>query len=226
MLWNRKGNDSMELSMEMGGLIKNDFVVNVKDMLVKPMRIIFDVGIELTNDCNMSCPYCWRKDRKIGYMDMELFKKIIKQIPFYARVGLSYAGESILHPRFKEIVDMCQGKFRDLVTYSNGILPYPPGIRVIKYPKPPQFIVTKDFKIAEGSRAPERVSSYCKQLFKYIAILWNGDVTLCCSDLTGSKVIGNVSDRSIKDIWRSEEYEKLRAVGHCEGCEIYQYRRE
>jgi hypothetical protein len=217
----------MELSIErVGGLIESNFVVNLKEILVKPIRPLLDVGIELTNDCNLSCPYCWRKDREIGYMDIELFKKIIKQIPFYARVDLSYAGESILHPRFKQIVDMCRGKFRDLVVYSNGILPYPPGIRVIKLPKPPPFIVTKDFKISKDSKAPERVSSYCKQLFKYIAILWNGDVTLCCSDLAGSRVIDNVSDKSIEDIWRSKEYEKLRAVGHCEGCEIYQYKRE
>jgi len=169
------------LSMEkVGDLIKSDFVVNIKERLIKPIRPLLDVAIELTSDCNLSCPYCWRKDREIGYMDIGLFKKIIKQIPSYARVGLSYAGESILHPRFKDIVDMCQGKFRDLVVYSNGTLPYPPGIKVIILPKPPPFVVTRDFKIAEDSKAPEKVSSYCKQLFKYIAILWNGDVTLCC----------------------------------------------
>ncbi|WP_029065335.1 SPASM domain-containing protein [Labrenzia sp. DG1229] len=38
-----------------------------------------------------------------------------------------------------------------------------------------------------------------------IAILYNGDVNLCCQDWSRSHFIGNVSNKSVTDIWNSQE---------------------
>jgi organic radical activating enzyme len=198
--------------------------LNIGAHILRRIPVLLNVSIEPTNDCNLNCSYCLRTKREIGYMSMNLFKKIIRQIPPYVRVALSFGGESILHPNFGNMVQLCKHRFRSLRVYSNGIRRYPEGIEVIVNPKPPKSIITEDFKIDPDSPfMPKPKRSYCQQLYRYLAILWNGDVTLCCSDIQGSHVIGNLKTQSLKQVWDSSEYEELRTVGHCVGCEVYRY---
>jgi len=43
------------------------------------------------------------------------------------------------------------------------------------------------------------------------AILWNGDVILCCYDYNGELVVGNIfRDGGFQNIWKSERYKKFR----------------
>lgn len=41
-------------------------------------------------------------------------------------------------------------------------------------------------------------------------ILSNGDVILCCDDFSNKLILGNVQQSSIKEIWNSENYNKIR----------------
>ncbi|MDH4227968.1 MAG: radical SAM protein, partial [Deltaproteobacteria bacterium] len=67
-----------------------------------------ELFIEPTSQCNLKCPMCPQSTgltRKHGFMDMELFRKVIKDaaeigIP---KVSLFMGGESLLH---KNIADM------------------------------------------------------------------------------------------------------------------------
>ncbi len=71
------------------------------------------LGIELTDVCNLKCSKCWsqspvlRPPRAKGYMSQELFQKILDDLNAHHHtcklvVALSYAGESMLHPKFAE----------------------------------------------------------------------------------------------------------------------------
>jgi radical SAM protein with 4Fe4S-binding SPASM domain len=64
--------------------------------------------IELTNDCPMRCIMCPRTERmtrEVGYMNENLFKKIIKQTAQYSsRIFLHHFGESLLHPKLGEFI--------------------------------------------------------------------------------------------------------------------------
>jgi len=51
---------------------------------------------------------------------------------------------------------------------------------------------------------------YCKSPFATLAIYWNGDVVPCCYDINGSNLMGNVSQRTIKNVWLGEKYKTLR----------------
>ena len=51
---------------------------------------------------------------------------------------------------------------------------------------------------------------YCGPLFETFTILSNGDVVLCCYDLKGELVLGNIYRESVFDIWNSEEYSNIR----------------
>src|SRR3989344_6615489 len=64
--------------------------------------------IEITNACNLDCVMCPRHDmkRKVGFMPMELFKKIIDQVPKGSKIAISLNlfGESFLHPKLYEMI--------------------------------------------------------------------------------------------------------------------------
>ena len=51
----------------------------------------------------------------------------------------------------------------------------------------------------------------CSMLDETITIRANGDVVLCCYDLTSLLVVGNVKSSGILEIWNSQNYENIRA---------------
>jgi radical SAM protein with 4Fe4S-binding SPASM domain len=95
-------------------------------------------------------------------------------------------------------------------------------IRVVVNPKPPKIVFSKDFKLpAEHDLEPQY--DWCRSLYCYMAILWNGDVVPCCYDVAGRKVLGNVKNKSIKTMWHDDAYKLLRSQGSCYDCELYKY---
>ena len=196
----------------------------MKDFLIRKFHPLLSVSIELTNDCNLDCDYCYRKEREIGYMDANLYLDIINQLPQRCRVGLSFGGESILHPNFRQMVKYAAThNFRELQVYSNGLVSYEGlPIRVVVNPKPPKVIFTKDFKFLIKQNLKPRYD-WCRFLFSFMGILWNGDVVPCCYDIAGTKVIGNVKHKPIMEVWNNEAHKSLRKQGYCFDCEIYKY---
>jgi len=89
-------------------------------IFIDPLSIIYNrlrfeagdfprkVQIEVTNICNARCSMCPLKDmkRKTGYMDFELFKKIIDETSQrkLRRLILHIMGEPLLHPRIFEMI--------------------------------------------------------------------------------------------------------------------------
>lgn len=67
------------------------------------------IYIEPTNHCNLKCIMCPNGQDFIhtnkGYMEFELYQKIIDEIkPYASTVVLSVGGESLLHPQFTKMV--------------------------------------------------------------------------------------------------------------------------
>ena len=63
------------------------------------------VSAELTNICNLQCPQCssgsGRMQRERGFMDFELFNKVMKELkPYLYNINLYFQGEPMLHPLF------------------------------------------------------------------------------------------------------------------------------
>ena len=70
------------------------------------------IGVELTNNCNLKCPQCFcgsgRMTRKRGFMDIDLFKKVMKELkPYLFNLNLYFQGEPMLHPLFFSFADNC-----------------------------------------------------------------------------------------------------------------------
>ena len=70
------------------------------------------ISTELTNKCNLHCPHCSSGSglmgRERGFMDIELFKKVMKELsPYLFNVNLYFQGEPMLHPLFFSFVGNC-----------------------------------------------------------------------------------------------------------------------
>jgi MoaA/NifB/PqqE/SkfB family radical SAM enzyme len=70
--------------------------------------------IESTSRCNLRCGYCPNKDivkEDHGFMDVELFKRIIDEVADYAYdVNLFHRGEPTMHPKLPEMVAYARAK--------------------------------------------------------------------------------------------------------------------
>jgi radical SAM protein with 4Fe4S-binding SPASM domain len=81
------------------------------------------VSTELTNNCNLSCPQCSSGSgqmlRRKGYMDIGLFKKVIKELgPYLYNINLYFQGEPMLHPLFSSFLSNCLNT--NAVVSTNG----------------------------------------------------------------------------------------------------------
>ncbi|MBF0343323.1 MAG: radical SAM protein [Nitrospirae bacterium] len=82
--------------------------------------------IELSSKCNLHCVYCPRNyvENLNGYMELELFKKIIEETANYPQtvIVLHRRGESMLHPMFNEILYHVANKFEEVQMATNSTL--------------------------------------------------------------------------------------------------------
>jgi len=69
-------------------------------------------NIESTNACGMRCIMCPRNEmeRKVGFMSLELFENIVKQLKENSRLCLHHFGDPLLHPKIGEMFKIC-GKY-------------------------------------------------------------------------------------------------------------------
>ena len=82
------------------------------------------------------------------------------------------------------------------------------------------------YNFKDGKPVLKSQSKLCSWLRQGI-ILWNGDVVLCCYDIEGDLVVGNVfKDGGFKKIWKSEKYKKYRQkiikkeLALCKNCNL------
>jgi radical SAM protein with 4Fe4S-binding SPASM domain len=64
----------------------------------------------------------------------------------------------------------------------------------------------------KGGRLETPRSRTCSNLWERMTVFWNGDVTLCCQDVDGDWVLGNLGEDPIEGIWNGE---RLQFVRNC-----------
>ena len=85
------------------------------------------VEVELTNECNLGCVHCHRTllmEREVGFMDVDVFKKVIDEMADYpvAFLRIVGQGEPTLHPHFSEMMAYASGKRIKIEITTNGAL--------------------------------------------------------------------------------------------------------
>lgn len=92
------------------------------------MKFPPEILIESTNFCNLKCVICPQKDsnRKRGYIDFELYKKIINEIAGIDKkvfVRPFHFGEPLLNPQLKDMIKHAKNKgIQKVGITTNGLL--------------------------------------------------------------------------------------------------------
>lgn len=72
------------------------------------------LNVEISGKCNLRCPECLtgsgQSKRPSGFMEVELYKKILSELKSYLlNVNLYFQGEPMLHPDFFKFVSLSRG---------------------------------------------------------------------------------------------------------------------
>lgn len=77
--------------------------------------------IEITNSCNLSCPFCPGTTRPAKFIEFDKFAKIASQAqPLADYIYLHVMGEPLLHPKFEKIIFHCQEIGLPVEIVTNG----------------------------------------------------------------------------------------------------------
>lgn len=81
------------------------------------------IYLEISNICNVQCSFCPVVDKDKKLMDVAEFEAVLKQVaPLTEIVCLHLLGEPLAHPRFSEILDVCERYNAQIDLTTNGIL--------------------------------------------------------------------------------------------------------
>src|SRR5919205_3124092 len=88
------------------------------------------VAVEVTNRCNLHCSYCMRDEDALynspaNFLPVELLRKIIRQArePEFGFEGVSFTGgEVLIHPQFRELLEMVREEGWKYSFVTNGWL--------------------------------------------------------------------------------------------------------
>src|SRR5437764_767477 len=76
------------------------------------------LGLGLTNECNLSCSFCYRDPARTDRLSLEQVKSIMERLPIRS-VNLG-TGENGMHPDFNAILAYLRTKPVKLTITSNG----------------------------------------------------------------------------------------------------------
>lgn len=71
--------------------------------------------------------------------------------------------------------------------------------------------ISKSFREYKNNEidTPQR-NKTCTGLWNEMVVFWNGDITICTSDIDGNYIVGNLKERSIKEIWNGKQLSSVR----------------
>jgi len=133
-------------------------------------------------------------------------KKLNKKTPF---VKLQFIIMKHNEHEIKEIQKLSRVLGVDeLVFKTVGIMDYFSKEDIKKYlPSNPEY---SRYSYGETISPNIKVKNWCDSLWDEMVINWDGSVVPCCFDMNNSLVLGNVLNTSVKTIWNSKLYKKLR----------------
>ena len=79
----------------------------------------FALGLGLTNECNLSCSFCYRDPTRRDRLDLEQVRAILDRLPVHC-VNLG-TGENGMHPQFREMLALLRSRNVKLTMTSNGL---------------------------------------------------------------------------------------------------------
>jgi len=76
------------------------------------------LGLGLTNECNLSCAFCYRDPTRTDHLSLDQVKSVMERLPIRS-VNLG-TGENGMHPEFKSILEYLRSQAVKITITSNG----------------------------------------------------------------------------------------------------------
>lgn len=205
--------------------------------------------LETTNACNLRCSFCptfmpWN-ERKTGLMDLDLIDRVDWSQTFYTE--LQFGGEPLIHPDLPEIIQRVKAKGVRVGFSTNAHPDFKDRLAAIldevdiitvnddAFRKPmfqdrsnvfvQQLGVTYMIEDYTRTQEPHDIP-YCETPFKFVSIMYNGDVVPCCKDHSGINILGNLYEQTLYEIEHGEARQKFlqgmkdnQPNGICEYCD-------
>lgn len=122
------------------------------------------VYVEITNICNLKCPFCIGNQRPEKIMTPEEFKIVLKKLKNHTRyLYLHVLGEPLIHPKINELIDLAKENFFINIT-TNGYL-----IKKIKDNKNIRQLNISLHSFTPSS--PKTLQTYLKDIYEVIESL-------------------------------------------------------
>ena len=87
------------------------------------MKKFKKIYIEITNICNLNCSFCSKDNRVKKSISLTNMEELLKKINDYTDyVYLHVKGEPLLHPKLKEILDLCEKYHKKVNITTNATL--------------------------------------------------------------------------------------------------------
>lgn len=87
------------------------------------MKKFKKIYIEITNICNLNCPFCSKDEKEKKEMSLFKFEHVLKEINDYTDyLYLHVKGEPLLHKNFKDILDLCKKYNKQVNITTNATL--------------------------------------------------------------------------------------------------------
>ena len=87
------------------------------------MKKFKKIYIEITNICNLNCPFCSKDNRKKQEISLNDFEHILKQINDYTDyLYLHIKGEPLIHSKIEDILNLCFKYNKQVNITTNGTL--------------------------------------------------------------------------------------------------------
>lgn len=132
------------------------------------------VYIEITNGCNLSCPFCIQRHEKLRLLDPGRFAYILKQVKLLTDyVYLHVLGEPLSHPHLEALLACCEAEAMKVQLTTNGTLLKARQQLLLRYP--PRQINVSVHAFPHAGCDLEEVLAVCDALsaHSYISLrLW------------------------------------------------------
>lgn len=99
----------------------------IPERIINIFKPIIYITIELSNSCNLKCPFCtqWRNKKSKKLLSFEEFKEIYRKLPDTIKVfTLHFSGESFLNPELPTIIKFLNDRKKFCWVSTNGTLNY------------------------------------------------------------------------------------------------------
>lgn len=80
------------------------------------------IYVEITNSCNLTCPFCAKSKRPKEFITIDNFKIILEKLKNYTDyLYFHILGEPLIHPKINELIDLASKNYKVNIT-TNGYL--------------------------------------------------------------------------------------------------------